>query len=329
MNRESGFDSVLAEGICGFLAHHRALGKRYQSEEEYLRLLDRYLIDQQIVTLDAITPAVIDAFLVAKPYAPRVYNTHIGMLHRLFSWLVLTARFWQSPVHARRRTARLPKPPYIFTPEQVRRLLELARQLPPVRRCCHRGETYRLAFALMYALGLRVGEVARLCRQDVEVETRLLRIRETKFAKHRLVPFGPKLAAEIDAYRKLSDAYCAELQPQHPLLSFHRDKTLPIDPKSISRGFHQLIPQLGLTIPPGTAYPRAHHLRHSFAVGTLLRWYREQTYPAERLMDLATFLGHVDPSSTAVYLTMTAELLAEASQRFESVAAPVLQEVMR
>ena len=73
--------------------------------------------------------------------------------------------------------------------------------------------------------------------------------------------------------------------------------------------------------------PRAHHLRHSFAVGTLLRWYREGINPAERLLHLSTFLGHVDPSSTAVYLTITAELLQEASDRFARFAAPLLKEV--
>src|SRR2546422_10996145 len=70
-----------------------------------------------------------------------------------------------------------------------------------------------------------------------------------------------------------------------------------------------------------------HHLRHSFAVGTLLRWYREGINPAERLLHLSTFLGHVDPSSTVVYLTITAELLQEASDRFARFAAPLLTEV--
>ena len=119
------------------------------------------------------------------------------------------------------------------------------------------------------------------------------------------------------------------MQPQHPLLSFHRDKKTPIFGKSISRGFHQLIPRLGLTLPPGVDYPRAHHLRHSFAVETLLRWYRQGLNPAERINYLSTFLGHVDPSSTAVYLTITAELLREANYRFERFAAPVLREVAR
>ena len=62
-------------------------------------------------------------------------------------------------------------------------------------------------------------------------------------------------------------------------------------------------------------------------MGTLLRWYREGIDPARRLFHLATFLGHVNPSSTAVYLTITSDLLATANRRFESFAAPAVKEV--
>src|ERR1700691_2578315 len=72
--------------------------------------------------------------------------------------------------------------------------------------------------------------------------------------------------------------------------------------------------------PPGVSPPRLHDLRHSFAVATLLRWYRQGIDPNCRLMHLSTFLGHVDPSSTAVYLTITEELLHQAAQRFQVLA---------
>ena len=66
---------------------------------------------------------------------------------------------------------------------------------------------------------------------------------------------------------------------------------------------------------------RYRHKRHSFAVGTLLRWYRSGLDPQARLLHLSTFLGHVDPASTAVYLTITPALLMEASTRFARYAA--------
>ena len=56
----------------------------------------------------------------------------------------------------------------------------------------------------------------------------------------------------------------------------------------------------------------------------LLRWYREGIDPGRRLFQLSTFMGHVDPDSTAVYLTITPELLEEANRRFEAFATSTL-----
>ena len=82
---------------------------------------------------------------------------------------------------------------------------------------------------------------------------------------------------------------------------------------------------MGFTIFLGVAPPRLHCLRHSFAVDTLLRWYRSGVDPAARLNHLSTFLGHVNPASTSVYLTITTELLEQANARFERFAAPSVQ----
>jgi integrase len=188
-----------------------------------------------------------------------------------------------------------------------------------------RGPTYRVIFALLYALGLRVGEVARLQRGDVDVSRRLLVVRHTKFAKDRLVPFGPKVGTLVHEFLGLRSEDDGLLAPSMPLFSFAQGR--PISPHTISHVFHALVPRLTLEVSEGTAAPTAHSLRHSFAVRTLLRWYRAGIDPNTRLLQLSTFLGHVNPASTAHYLTITAELLAEANGRFERWADPLIREV--
>ena len=101
---------------------------------------------------------------------------------------------------------------------------------------------------------------------------------------------------------------------------FSFDGTRPVHPGTASQTFHHLVPALGLVVPDGVAAPTLHSLRHSFAVGCLLRWYREGLDPQSRLHQLSTFMGHVDPVSTAVYLTITPQLLEVASRRFEAFA---------
>jgi integrase len=93
--------------------------------------------------------------------------------------------------------------------------------------------------------------------------------------------------------------------------------------------FHRLVRSLAFPVPEGVCPPVLHCLRHSFAVGCLLRWYRDGVDPQARLYRLSTFMGHVSPDSTAVYLTITPQLLAEASRRFEIFAAPTWSEKNR
>ena len=65
---------------------------------------------------------------------------------------------------------------------------------------------------------------------------------------------------------------------------------------------------------------RMRHLRHCFAVHRLTSWYQEGADVQRLLPKLATYLGHVEISSTQVYLTMTPELLQAACVRFERYA---------
>ena len=321
----TGFQSPLAAGIDAFLAHKRALGCLFRVEELSLRLFDRFLIERQITTVDAITPEVVDAFLASRPrHAPRSYNHLRGTLIRLFDWLAAHDRFGPSPVHTRPRWATRARLPFLFEDDTARRLLEIAGQLPDRGGTVSRGPTYRVIFTLLYGLGLRVGEVARLAVGDVDLIRDLLVIRETKFYKSRLVPFGPRIDTVLRDYLARRTRQFGTGAPSAPLFSLRRDR--PVSAGTISQTFHHLVPKLELSIPDGTASPRVHDLRHAFAVGTLLRWYRSGVDPNARLLQLSTFLGHVSPASTAVYLTITPALLGEASARFEQWARAAVTE---
>jgi integrase len=74
----------------------------------------------------------------------------------------------------------------------------------------------------------------------------------------------------------------------------------------------------------GRTGPRVHDLRHSMVVNRLLQWYRIGINPQDRLHFLSTYLGHRDINSTLVYITVTQDLLQEASERFRTVGAPCL-----
>jgi site-specific recombinase XerD len=319
------FLGPFADCFRRFVAHKRALGRRYHTEDKALHLFDRYLGHQGITDRSEVTPKVIEAFLISRPRAsPRSYNHLLGVLDRCFTWLVVQGLLDSSPVRIRPRRATRQRIPFLFDQAQARRLLQVAAELPNNSRAVLRGPTYRMIFALLYGLGLRVGEVARLCRNDVDFQNSLLVIRHTKFSKSRLVPFGPRMAENIRDFIRDREQLIGEFPPDSPLFSFTKGQHL--NPGTISQNFHALVPRLDLAIPPGVTPPRVHDLRHSFAVGTLRRWYRTGSEPGQRLHYLATFLGHVQPESTAVYLTITEDLLQEANSRFAAFSVPAIKE---
>jgi integrase len=310
-----------------FLVHKRAHGRKYHSEEAELRLLVAFATERGVSGLDEFTPALLDDFLASRPRSrPRSFNHLLGVVGCLLDWAVAQRMLEVSPLRARRRRVTSNRIPFLFDPAQARRLLDAAGALADHARAPHRGATYRTIFALCYGLGLRAGEACSLRIGDVDQGRELLIVRGGKFGKSRLVPHGARIAALLA--EQLERRRCdGALSGEEPLFTF--DGTRSIHPHRASQTFHQLVLALDLPVPDGVSAPRLHSLRHSFAVGCLLRWYREGLDPAARLHRLSTFMGHVDPSSTAVYLTITPALLEQANHRFETFAEPAWKETTR
>jgi len=182
--RSTGFSSPVAGAIETFLAHKRALGCRFRGEEINLRLLDRFLVERGIATVEEISPTVIDAFLASRPrIPPQSYNHLRGTIARCFKWLAVRNLVPRDPVLAKPRRVTRTRVPFLFDPATARRLIDAAAALPDNSFASRRGPTYRVIFALLYALGLRVGEVARLRFGDRRLHPPVIDRAENKIRK--------------------------------------------------------------------------------------------------------------------------------------------------
>ncbi len=322
--RWDGVRSPLADTIRRYLDVRRAMGCRFENEEYALRLLDRFLVHEGITCLEDISGERIDRFLASRQRDESAFNVLLGQVRRLFDWMVSQHELTSSPVQALPRKVTHIRLPYLYDCDTLRKLIAHAEGLADGTGCSDRGPTYGTIFAILATLGLRIGEVSRLTLGDVDLERDTLLIRNSKFGKSRIVPFGPRLAKRLAAYLRLREARLGPARSDSPLFSWRGRH--PVTPKSIRDAFRHILPQLALSIPSGTARPCVHGMRHSFAVRTLLRWYREGLDPGARLNYLSTFLGHLNPTSTAVYLTITSELLQAANARFEAFARPICRE---
>ena len=315
-----GAGVTLREAIDRFISHKRALNRRFLTEEQHLRLFARVLAEQGVTELQDVTTEVVHAFVLERPrHRPRSFNHLVGLLRRLFTFLQQQELLTASPLTLQTRRVTHDRIPFIFDREDAATLLRVAAALPDNSRAPRRGATYATIYALLYGLGLRVSEAAGLVIGDVDLHRDLLHVRSGKFGKARLLPFGPRLSARLAAFIALRAEQPSGQRPDAPLFSFSRGQAM--NPGTITQSFRLLLPSLDLQIDDGGRHPTAHCLRHSFAVGTLLRWYRQGVNPNDRLLHLSTFMGHSDISSTSVYLTITDELLAAASDRFTRYAA--------
>ncbi|MGZ8801502.1 MAG: tyrosine-type recombinase/integrase [Mycobacterium sp.] len=197
--------------------------------------------------------------------------------------------------------------PFIYATTDIDAILSQARSIvSPLR-----AATYDTLIGLLASSGLRIGEAIKLDRDDIDWAAGVLLIRESKFGKSRLVPLHTSTMQALTDHARLRD----ELQrrPKEPsfFVSLTRNR---LSYAVVSQTFRQLINNAGIGAGAPCA-PRLHDLRHTFAVRTLLGWYRAGEDVQAKIPSLSTYLGHREPASTYWYLSAAPELLALAAAR--------------
>ena len=201
--------------------------------------------------------------------------------------------------------------PFLYSDTDITAVMTTAATLgPPLR-----AATYRTLVGLLAASGLRVGEAINLDHDDIDWDEGVLRIRETKFGKSRLVPLQPSTVNALREYGSLRDQLMP--RPKDPAFFISRTARRLIY-AVVSSTFRQLVTTAGVGA-EAPHPPRLHDLRHSFAIRTLLHWYRAGVDVQAKIPSLSTYLGHREPASTYWYLSAAPELLALAAARREGI----------
>ncbi|HUW66327.1 MAG TPA: tyrosine-type recombinase/integrase [Spirochaetia bacterium] len=208
------------------------------------------------------------------------------------------------------------RPPFIYSPDDIAALMAAARKTleGPLR-----ATTYETLIGLLAVTGMRVGEVINLNRADVDLAEGVLTVRMTKFCKSREVPLHRTTVEALVLYARKRD----ELQRRPSASFFIYDSGKPMQYPQVQRTFRRIVNSAGVGAGSPLS-PHIHDLRHSFAVRTLIDWYRKGENVEACLPRLSTYLGHIDPHATYWYLSAVPELLALAAKRLEST-----QEVYR
>ncbi len=205
--------------------------------------------------------------------------------------------------------------PHIYSPDEIMALIQAASNIDPPGIL--KRHTYTTLLGLLICTGMRISEALRLEREDVDLNTRILTIKLTKFRKSRLVPVHTSTAIALSRYSEQRNRYFPLTTSK---MFFIGERGTALKYAGVLRVFVSLRNALKWTNKPGRKAPRIHDLRHTFAVRRLLRWYQEGVDVNRKIASLSTYLGHVMIEDTYWYLTGVPELMALSASRFERFA---------
>jgi integrase/recombinase XerD len=199
--------------------------------------------------------------------------------------------------------------PYIFTDEEVQRLMLHAARLGPPGTL--RPHTYSTLFGLLASTGLRISEALSLRFDDVTPEG--LVIRETKFRKSRLVALHETAALALRHYllRRGKFANCDD----HVFVSCRGGK---LSYKIAATTFQEVLKAAGVQGKPNGPKPRLHDFRHRFAVKALQACPDGRDRVTRHMLALSTYMGHACLRSTYWYLESTPQLMKDIAGVCES-----------
>jgi integrase/recombinase XerD len=302
----------------------RSVGYRYDSNANALLRFDRFLQGRAELA-GAPLRTLLDAWRDSNPHPRhRLEVSQVGRqlskaMHRLDS----TVELLPVDKDAVRRVRQSQRRPYIYTEQQIRRLLEVTQTFESSRAPLRALSLYTMIL-LMYCAGLRIGELVRLTLANIDFDDDTIEIRGTKFFKSRRLPLTGGVIVAIKQYLAARQQVGAPIDPASGLFW----KNPRGGSYSLGGARNLLVEALrraGLKPPRGKVGPRIHDLRHAMVCNRMLAWYRDGINPQSRLPHLATYLGHKDINSTLVYLTVTQELMQYASERFRLHGAAALR----
>lgn len=300
--------SSLRTALSDYLALRRSLGYALERDEKLLGQFLTWLEQRHqhtITTSDALTWVELPvqaspSWLRMRMRAVRGFATY---LHTL------------DPVHEVPPPGLVPgrvarAVPYVYSDAEIAALMAQARRLAtPLRQA-----TMATLIGLLAVSGMRLGEVTGLDDADFDPAGGLLVIRHAKFHKQRQIPLHASTVTALQSYRKLRHEVFPRPVSDALLVSQAGTRLLNYN---VGQTFAKLARRAGLRPRSPGCRPRPHDLRHTFAITTLLDWYRDGGDVAARLPLLSTYLGHVSPANTYWYLSAAPELMAEAARRLE------------
>jgi len=303
------FTSCLADEMAHFVKFKQSSGSDYRCSAKLLSRFDQYLVALLFKDKVLTRPIFQNYFETINHLCSRGFTNHYSVLQQFSAWLNLHQT--DSYVLERRRALDRShsRPAYIFTVDQIKAILDNSASFSKKQELI--PGVYQTLFSLLYSTGIRIGEALALTHADYINDEKLIHIKEGKFRKQRYLVVSNSAANRLNQYIQNYKS-TLPLKEDSPL--FVNIRTKPLTYNSAYCAFIKTLNKSAIT--KNDSGPRLHDFRHSFAVHRLLQWYQTEQDINAKLPFLSTYMGHVDITSTQVYLQAANELLQAGCERF-------------
>ena len=271
----------LRTALTDYLGVRRALGYKLERDEKFLEQFIDHLERSGATTVTA-DSAVAWATLPSD-VSPGWWSTRLTPIRGFASYLQTVDPATEVPPSLPGRKHRLT--PYLYSDADIATLITAAENLTSPLAVA----TYQTLIGLLAVTGMRVGEAIAADRDDLDLEAGVLVVKQGKFGKSRALPLHASTVAALDEYLATRDRL--HPRPKGPSLFISTAGTRLLY-ENVHLKFQRCTRLAGLHPRSANCRPRIHDLRHSFAVRTILDWYREHADVQARLPLLSTYLGH-------------------------------------
>lgn len=222
-------------------------------------------------------------YILAKGYSSSYQNQFVNAI-KLYFDKIRDKQLKPELIHRPKAERKLPN---VLSKEEVKTLLESLQ-----------NSKHKTMLSLIYACGLRRGELLRIKPQDILSDRKLLHIKQSKGKKDRIVPISDKLLEMLREYYKSYKPKVWLFEGQHA--------GEPYSEKSLESIIKQAIAKTNIQKPV-----TLHWLRHSYAThllesGTDLRYIQE-------------LLGHNSSRTTEIYTHVSRKSIQQIKSPFDDL----------
>lgn len=302
--------SIMSQ-LAHYLSVRRSLGYDLRTDERVLRRFARFADQEGVSHIDTALFLRWDASLPDVGTSTR--SARLGKVRLFAQWLCSIDLAHEAPPRGLLPNRSSRARPHIYSEAEITSIITTAKVLPSIYGL--RGLTCSTLFGLIAATGLRISEALALDDGDLDAGNGVLRVRRGKLGKERLLPLDRTVIAQLVSYIAERDRLLGSAAPAF----FITERGARLTDCGARYNFAHVCQLIGLRTQQQYGRhgrgPRIHDLRHTFAVRTMINWYRTGKDPAREMIRLTTYLGHTDPNNTFWYLEAVPELLDLAMAR--------------